>query len=146
MPTNAKPSKNTQMQIGDGAQSETFTTIGEIKNIKGPGIKADAIDVTSQDSTTKEFISSALPENGEVSFEMNFIGKNAQQQQLRADVAAGTARNFKLIFNDHASTKTTATFAAIVTAFDQDAPAGAAYNASATLKPTGAVTWSYAAS
>lgn len=143
MATKAKASRGTLLQSGDGAGSETFTTIGEVKSIKGPGSKLDTIDATSQDSVVKEFIA-GLSESSEVSVDMLFIGSNTQQQNLRADVVAGTLRNFKLIFNDHATTKTTAAFSALVTAFEQDAPSGGAYTVSCTLKPSGAITWTYA--
>jgi len=145
-PTKAKPTKQTMCQRGDGATpTENFTTIGEVTSFSSPTVTVDEIDVTNMDSTAKEFISSGLADGGEITLEMNFVGSDAQQQGLRTDAYAGTTRNFKFVMNDHATTKTTVTFAAFVKMVD--GPKGAvaeAYKTSVTLKVTGQPTWNYA--
>jgi len=145
MATKAKATKGTKIQRGDGGGSEVFTTIGEITNFSGPSSMVSELDVTSFDSTAREFISDGLPDSGEVTFDLNFVGNDAQQQGLRADCDAGTLRNFKIILADHASTPTTFAFAAIVKKFD--GPKGgiaAAYSASISLRVSGAKTVTYA--
>jgi predicted secreted protein len=146
MATKAKAAKGTLIQRGDGGGPEVFTTIGEVTNFSGPGETAETIDVTSFDSTAKEFISSGLPDNGEVTFDVNFVGSDAQQQGLRSDLRAGTLRNFKVILNDHATTKTTFAFAAIVSSIDGPTAGGVseAYKMSVTLKLSGPATITYA--
>lgn len=144
MTTKAKSSKGIKLQRGDGGGSEVFTTIAEITNVKGPSQKAGTLDATSFDSTSMEFIA-ALSDGGEVTFDMNFIGSDAQQQGLRTDHVAGTVRNFKLIYPDHATTPTTVSFAALVTAPPE--PSGGVnqvIKGSASLKVSGAPTWTYA--
>lgn len=144
MATKAKSSKGIKLQRGDGGGTEVFTTIGEVTNVKGPPEKAAAIDATSFDSTAMEFIG-GLPDNGEITFDMLFIGSDAQQQGLRTDLRNGTLRNFKLIFPDHATTPTTVAFAAIVTAAPEpNGSVNQAIKASATLKISGQPTWTYA--
>lgn len=144
MASKAKSTKGIRLQRGDGGGSETFTTIGEVTNIKGPSEKAAGIDVTSFDSTGKEFIA-GLPENGELTFDINFIGSDAQQQGLRTDLRAGTLRNFKLILNDHATTPTTIAFAAIVTGAPEiSGGVNAAVKGSCSLQISGLPTWTYA--
>lgn len=145
-PTKAKPTKNTLIQRGDGATpTEAFNTIGEVTSFSSPTETVEEIDVTNFDSTFKEYISSGLPDGGEITLEMNFVGSDAQQQGLRSDCRAGTARNFKFVMNDHATTKTTVTFAAFVKMIDGPKGAvGEAYKTSVTLKVTGQPTWSYA--
>ncbi len=144
MATKARSTKLTRLQIGDGGGSEVFTTVAECKNFTGPSDMIEQINVTSFDSSSQEFISTGQPDSGEVSFDMNYVGANAQQQQLRTDCRAGTLRNFKLIFNDHATTPTTIAFAAIITKLEPKGAVGSAYEQACTLKVSGTPIWTYA--
>lgn len=144
MASKAKAAKNTLVQIGDGATSETFTTIGEVLSFSGPGEEAGEIDVTSQDSSAKEYISNGLADSPDMTIEVLFVGSNQPQQQLRVDLRAGTLRNFRYVLNDHPTNKTTATFAAIVKSFDGPSfSTGEPYKASISLKRSGETTWVY---
>lgn len=143
MTTNAKSSKGIKLKRGDGAGSETFTTIGEVTSFKGPSTKAPQLDATSFDSLAMEFIA-GLVDNGEVAFDLNFVGSDVQQQGLRADQVAGTLRNFQLNLNDHISDPTVISFSAIVTeAPSISAAVNAVVKAACTLKVSGAATWHY---
>lgn len=143
MATKAKSTKALKLQRGDGGGTEVFTTIGEVTNIKGPSEKVDQLEVTSFDSAAKEYIG-GLSDGGEISFDTNFVGNDVQQQGLRTDLRAGTLRNFKIILNDHATTPTTITFAAIVTSAPEiSGSVNAAIKSSSTLKISGLPTWSY---
>lgn len=145
MASKAKQAKNSLVQIGDGAGSETFTTIAEVLSFSGPGEEIAEIDVTSQDSSAREYISNGLSESPDITIEANFIGSSATQQQLLTDLRNGTLRNFKYVLNDHATTKTTYTFAAIVKSFDGPSfTTGEQYKATITLRRSGAVTVTYA--
>lgn len=143
MTTKAKTGRGVRLQRGDGGGTEVFTTIGEVKNWSGPSESVSDIEATSMDSTAKEFIAD-LAEPGEVTATVNFVGSDAQQQGLRTDLRAGTLRNFKLIFNDHATTPTTAVFSALVTGLD--GPSGSSseiVSMDITLKVSGSATWTY---
>ncbi len=143
MTTNAKSSKGIKLKRGDGAVSEGFTTIGEVKSFKGPSEKVTQIDATSFDSTGMEYIA-GLSDSGEVTFEVLFVGSDAQQQGLRTDLRAGTLRNFKLDLNDHVSDPTIVSFAAIVTAApDLSASVNQAVTGSCGLRISGLPTWHY---
>jgi hypothetical protein len=143
MATNAKSSKGVKLQRGDGGGSEVFTTIGEVTNFKGPSEKAPQLDATSFDSTAMEFIA-GLGDSGEVTFDILFVGSDAQQQGLRTDLRAGTLRNFKLNLNDHVSDPTIVSFSAIVTAApDIAASVNAVVKGSCTLKVSGQPIWHY---
>ena len=149
MATKATTTKGLKLQRGNGATpTETFTLIGEITSLNGPDESAEQIDVTSFDSTAREF-RAALVDSGEVSFDMNFVGSDAQQQGLRADIRAGTVRNFKLILPDAAleANCSTCAFAAVVTALSGPQAGGpdAAITQSCTLKVSGQPTWTYVA-
>lgn len=144
MVTKAKSSKGIKLQRGDGGGTEVFTTIAEVTNVKGPSEKAGQLDATSFDSTSMEFIA-GLADSGEITFDLNFVGSDAQQQGLRTDLRAGTLRNFKLILADHATTPTTISFAAIVTAAPEiSASVNAVVKSSCSVKISGTPSWSYA--
>lgn len=141
--TSAVSTKLLKIQRGDGGGSEVFTTIGEVTNFKGPTEKAPQLDATSFDSTAREFIA-GLPDNGEVTFDVNFVGNNAQQQGLRTDLRNGTLRNFKIIINDHLVSPTTVSFAAIVTqAPELGGGVDSVLKGSVTLRVSGTATYSY---
>lgn len=142
MATKAKSARGTKLKRGDAGSPEVFTLIAEVKDIKGPSETAADFEVTSYDSTAKEFLTD-LPDNGELTFDMNFIGSDTEQQGLRTDLRAGTTRNFQLVFNDHSTSPTTASFAAQVTKLENTAPMTNAYAMSCALKISGTVTWVY---
>lgn len=144
MTTKATSTKNLKLQRGDGGGTEVFTTIGEVTNFKGPSETVAEIEVTSFDSTGKEYIA-GLTDGGDVTFDLNFVASNAQQQGLRTDLRSGTVRNFKIILNDHLTTPTTVIFAAVVKAApDLSGGVNAAIKASVALRVSGLPVWTYA--
>lgn len=145
MPTKAKASKGTLFQIGDGGGTEVFTSVGDVLSFSAPSLENGTIDVTSLDDTAAEKISRGIVNGGEVTIDISYAGNDAQHQQLRADLIAGTARNFKIVLNDHATTKTTLSFTAYVTKFaGPTAGVGEQYKASITMDVTGLPTVSFA--
>lgn len=145
MASKARAAKGTLVQIGDGATDETFTTIGEVLNFSGPGEEAGEIDVTSQDSEDREYISNGLSGSPDMTIEVFFVASNVPQQLLRTHLRAGTKPNFRYVLNDHATNKTTATFSALVKGYDGPSfSTGEAYKASITIKRSGRTTWVYA--
>lgn len=130
----------TLLQRGDGASSETFTTVSEVSNISGPGESLETIDATHMESPSgyREYIPSLL-DSGEISFDMNFLpATTAQSVGLRADMVAKTKRNWQLVFTD--SGTTTYSFSGYVTAFEPSAQIDDKLSASCTIKVTGPVT------
>jgi len=95
-----------------------FTLIAKIQNITGPASTAPQIDVTSLDSTGREFIA-GLTDGGEVSFDFLWDAASTQQQLLRTNMEAGTVTAFQLIINDPGAglVKTTIAFNAVITSF-----------------------------
>jgi len=69
----------------------------EIVKLGGPGMKADMKEVTNMlsPSTYKEFIA-GLREGGEITFEANYIPKDATQLNTQADLHAGTISSWSL--------------------------------------------------
>lgn len=125
-----------QLQIGDGGGPEVFTTIAQVRDITGPGLSLDTLDVTTHDSADawREFVG-GLKDGGEVSMELVYDPDSVTQTALRVDLDARVVRNFKLIFPD--ATSTTWSFAATVTQLEPSAPVEDELTASVTLKVTG---------
>lgn len=125
-----------QLQIGDGAMVEVFTAIAQVRDIGGPSLSLDTLDVTTHDSTDawRDFVG-GLKDGGEVSLELVYNPDSLTQIALRTDLDGRTVRNFKLVFPD--ATSTTWAFAATVTGFEPSANVGDELSASCTLKVTG---------
>jgi hypothetical protein len=117
--TNAISAHGTLLQIGDGATTEAFTTIAEVRDIKGPAMEMETKDVTSHDSSGWDEHIGILMKGGEVTFDIGFIPTNATHSQgagLIADMIAKTLRNFQLVFPDTGTT--TWAFSALVKSFE----------------------------
>jgi hypothetical protein len=139
MPTAAKSSFGTFLKIGDGATTETFTTIAEVGDIKGPNIESSTEDVTSHSSTAAwvEKIVTLL-EAGDVSFDINWLPAHATHSHsagLLRDQVNKTLRNFQLVVP--AAATLTWTFAAFVTRFNPDLKVKGAQRASIRLEISG---------
>ncbi len=139
MTTGALAAYGVLLKIGDGATSEVFTTIAEVRDIEGPELELEAKEVTSHDSGGwREYIGTLLG-GGEVSFELNFIPTNATHSYtagLIKDMLDRKRRNFQLVFSDTGST--TWKFAALVTKFAPSAGVEDELMAEVTLQLTGA--------
>lgn len=125
--------------------ASTYTAIAQIRDISGPSLSADTIEVTHRDGGGwKEFIA-GLRDGGEVTFDLIFDPDLTTHSPSAAGgmitlLMAGTKNGFKVEFAD--STATVATFDAIVTAFEPTMPLNDAQAADVTIKVSGAVTWS----
>ena len=129
----------TLLKIGNGATSEVFTTIAEVKTISGPNITTEMLEATHMESPSgfREWLPS-FKDAGEVSFEVNFLPSSTSHKGLTTDQAARTKRNFKLVFPNTAAT--TWSFSAYITGFQPSAGVGDMLAAAITLRVTGAVT------
>lgn len=139
MATAAKSSFGTFLKLGNGATSETFATIAEVRDIKGPKMKLDTEEVTSHDSTDGwvERIGTLL-DGGEITFDINWLPGNATQSfsaGLLKDMVGRTLRNFQLVVP--AAATLTWTIPALVTGFEPDLPVKGRQGASITLTLTG---------
>lgn len=137
--TAATSAHGTLLKVGDNAAPETFTTIAEVKNISGPGIKLDTKEVTSQDSTDhwRERIATLL-DCGAISFGINYMPQNATHSNAAGLVYLITnrlKRNFKLVMTDPINTEWI--IPAYVTAFDPEFNTEDETQAQVTLTPAG---------
>lgn len=126
--------------LSSGAEgTEAFTTVAEITNISGPGIKLELIDATHMESPDafREFIPSLL-DGTEVSFDLNYLPGDTNQGGLRDDQLDRAVRNYRIVWTDEDSS--TDQFAGYVTDFTPSAKIDDKLSASATLKITGPIT------
>lgn len=112
------------------------TTIGQIRDIGGPGLSLDTLDVTTHDSgdAWRDFVG-GLKDGGEVSLELVWDPDNSTQTLLRTDLDGRTVASWSITFVD--PTPAVITFNALVTAFEPSANVGDELTVSATLKVTG---------
>jgi len=137
--TSALEAQGIAIKRGDGSSPESFTTIAEITDFDGPSGSASEIDVSSFDSTAKEFLI-GLKDEGQFTFSCNLVPDDTSQSGLRDDRDNRDLRNFQITLTD--SPATTLDFAAYVMSFATSGSVDAAITASITLRISGAVTWS----
>jgi len=131
MSDSAIKAQGTLLKLGAGSPL-SYTTIPEVNSFTGPTGSAPIIDVTDLGSTAKEKMT-GLHDNGQLSFEINFIPDNAQHVALRAAKEASTMCSFQLIFSDG----TTWAFSGLVTGFSVSGSVDGVIKASVSLDISG---------
>jgi len=83
-----------------GTGDSTYTLIGYVKDITGPGESVETVDVTTHDSagSAREYLST-LREGGEVSFEIEYdlAGTDTGQVALQAAFVGMTLQNCGIV-------------------------------------------------
>jgi hypothetical protein len=114
------------------------TAVGEVVSFSGPGGSASVIDVTHLGSSRREK-RMGIPDEGQLSCEINLVPDNAGQVKLRNDRASRTERACVLTLTDTGNT--TLTFNAYCTQFSIQGSVDNKIQASVTLEITGEVVW-----
>ena len=127
----------------DNTGSGSYVTVGQVRDVTGPGLQQAAVEVTARDSSKWREFRGGLRDGGEVTFDMLYDPALATHAAGSAPglvnlLTTGTLRSFRLTFSDGVRT---ATFSALVTAFTPKSPLGDAMTADCTLKVSGAVTF-----
>ena len=135
MSSNALPSQGMKIGIGSGSPL-TYNDIPEVVSFSGPGGSGQVIDVTNLSSTAIEKVM-GLPDEGQLSFEMNYVPANTYHAALRTARAAKTLTKFKLTFTDTGAMEWT--FDAYVTNFTVSGGVNSTVKAAVTLEVTGAI-------
>lgn len=126
-------------QRGNGASPEVYSTVTETSTLGGFGKTNPLVDVTSHDSTAREYIA-GLADGSELSVEGNRVHSSPSvQDALIADVDAGTTRNFKITLTD-GTTPIVYTFAAVCLSWNITPSVDDKTTIAYTLKITGAIT------
>jgi hypothetical protein len=132
----AIPTQGTLLKAGNGASPEVFTAIGEVQGITGPNKSRTFIDTTDLASSWVEGIV-GLKDGGEVTFDVQYTGADAQFDALVTSFNNGTLRNYKVELTD--SPATTYSFAAYVLAIGSNVPKNDRVVRPVTLRISGAV-------
>ncbi len=131
--------KGTLLKIGNGASSETFNSILEVRTISGPNLDTEFVDAThleSPDNFREQKPSFKVA--GDVTFQCNFLPDDATTQALlQTNYDAQTLTNFELTF---ASFSKKWSFAAYVKSFGPSADPGEMLTIDVTLAISGKVT------
>lgn len=134
----------TLFQIGDGATSETFTTVSGVQDIDGPEYSREIIDVTAHDSPGGyEEILPSFKRTGPISFPLVFDPADTTHDAttgLRSFFEDGNSHNFRMIGTDTGSQQMD--FSGYVVNFTESRPVAGAWTATVQIKPTGQPTFS----
>jgi hypothetical protein len=139
MVTNATAGPGFLLKMGDGGGPEVFTTLAEVKDIRGPSIRIDTEDATNQSSP--DFVEEIIPtliRPGEVTFDVNFDPTSATHDTTTGFLAAlfaRTKKNWELHLNNVAASYWS--FAGYVVGFDGSLPVTGISTGSITIKITG---------
>jgi hypothetical protein len=139
-----KAAKGTLLKIGDGAATELFTTVYQVRDISMPGEAHDLEDTTYQTATVEEQVAT-IRRLTECTVQVNHNPIHATHSTagLLGDLRDGTFRNFELVCP--AATTTGAdviTFGGHVTGFSGTRNVGGALVNDVTIKPhTTSPTW-----
>ena len=141
----AWPALGTTISIDENSPpTGTYTLIGQVKSIKGAGGgEVGERDATTLASTVKVPLPT-IPDNGEVTFELNADPTDAVHQYLQAQKESPPASGFKNFKVTFATTGTTSTkvfpgFVKSLDGLDADGPDDN-LSASVTIRVSGAVT------
>ena len=138
MATSAKGAFKTLLKIESAPASATYNTIGEVMDISGGGSSAVIEDATSHSSPDwDEAISVGLRSGGEITFSLNAVEPDTQQDLLYSTQAGHLPANFQLVFPDGTRKRS---FAALVQNIGEEYPVKGKMTRNVTLKVTGAIT------
>jgi hypothetical protein len=149
----ARAAKGTLLQMGLTTSGSTFATIGEVRDIAGPGYSLETVDVTSHSSTGDyEEIVPTILRTGDVTFDINFDPKDNSHMSV---AGGGSVNGLFHVFENKekrymrldvpsSSERARITFQAYVTGFSLNHAVLSEQLASVVLKPTGAPVWTTA--
>ncbi len=121
---------------------DTFTAVGQLQSISGPGIAKSQFDVTTFDDLAKTFLSD-LPEPGTLEFTIVLDGALTDHVAIFGDAAAQQRqRNWQVELNDQGdlTSNTILNFVAEVLSWSPSFEAGAAVVVEISCQVSGAIT------
>lgn len=136
--TTSYAAKGTLLKRGNGATSEVFSTVNGVKNLDGPGLSREYIDVTHHTSSGgyRERRPS-FKDAGQITFDLLWDPADTVHEGLLTDYEGDTLRNFQEVFTDASSTTWQA--AGYLSQFEISAPIDDALMARCAIDITGAV-------
>ena len=119
-----------------GSPTGTLTTIANVTGFSGPGGSASVIDITNLSSTAKEKLM-GLPDEGQLTIDINYDPDNASHIALRNARKTRTRTEFTITLTD--ATATVLTFWGYVLGFALTGAVDQQVKASITVEIDGAV-------
>jgi predicted secreted protein len=140
--TDARIGYGTTYEIWDASlTTPAFVEVAEVINVTPGEAAADRIDATHMQSPgrRREYIS-GLIDNGEATFEINWIPGNATDELLRGLMDSGETVEHRITFPG-AAPRVTVTFDAAIIGYSKAIPIDDRMTATITVAVSGAETW-----
>lgn len=135
---NSIEAQGVTIAISVGESPTSFSTIGNIIDFSGPGGQASVIDVTNLASLAREK-RMGLPDEGQLTFNVNLDPDNATHQALRDARKNRTKCEFQITLTDATATKLT--FFGFVLGFVVSGAVDDVVKAAITIEIDGPVEW-----
>ncbi|MDX0410117.1 phage tail tube protein [Sinorhizobium medicae] len=134
---------STTYEIWDASlTTPAFAFVAEVNSVTPGAAEVDRIDATHMQSPNRrrEYIA-GLIDNGEASFEMNFVPGSASDVLIRGLLDSGASVQHRITFpNGHR-----VTYNAVITGYEKEIPVDDKMTATVTVAVSGAETWDEAA-
>ncbi len=135
----------TEVGIGLGAQfwldsaSDVLTQLGEIISVGLPNSQVEDVEATHMASLNRrrEYIA-GLIDDGEATFEMNYVPNSATDQLIRAALSDGVTRDYKVVIPCSNGTDQSVEGDCIVKGYERNVPIDDRMTATLTIRFTGA--------
>ena len=135
----------TSVGIGSGAQfwldnaSNVLTQLSEVISVSLPNSQVEDVEATHLASTRREFIA-GLIDDGEGTFEFNYIPNSATDILIRAAVADGVTRSYKVVIKLADASLWAVSGDCIVKGYERNIPIDDRLTSSMTVRFTGSST------
>lgn len=135
----------TAVGIGSGAEfwldnaSNVLTQLSEILSVALPNSQVEDVEATHMASTRREYIA-GLIDDGEGTVEMNYVPGSATDTLIRAAVADGVTRSYKVVLQVADGSTWQVTGDCIVKGYERNTPIDDRMTATMTIRFTGAAT------
>lgn len=140
MATEAQIGLGTEFWLDNAAGTPVLTKLGEILSVTPPNPQTEEVEATHMGSPNRrrEYIS-GLIEDGEGTFEMNYVPGSTTDELIRDALDDGNTRNYKIVLPDGAGTWEIEG-ECIVKGYERNIPIDDRMTASLTVRFTGAST------
>ncbi len=137
--TDARIGYGTKYRIMDSNSPATYFEVGEVINVTPGEATADRIDATHMQSPNRrrEYIA-GLIDNGEASFEINWVPGDETDEFIRELFESGETRDHQIEFPNGAAV----TYEASIIGYSKAVPIDDRMTATVTVAVSGAETWS----
>lgn len=140
MATEAQIGLGTEFWMDDNAATPVLTKLGEIISVTPPNPQTAEVEATHMGSPNRrrEYIA-GLIEDGEGTFEMNYVPGSVTDALIRGAQASGATKGYKIVIPDGAATWEI-TGSCIVRGYERNIPIDDRMTATLTVRFTGATT------